>query len=191
MFLKSSYIHFIAVLLLSTLGAYGQTNPENADQGKTPPGPVFKVGPGITPPRTRHAPNPDYSEEAREAGYEGTCVLWLIVGPDGNPYDIRVARSLGLGLDEKAIEAVRKWRFEPAQKDGGPVAVQINVELAFRLTGSESERISRLEKRANAGDARAQLQLSTAYFAGLGVPQNKVLGLDLLQRAASRGLPLA
>ena len=72
-------------------------------------------------------------EEARKAKYQGTCVLWLVVGPDGRPRDIRVARSLGLGLDEKAIEAVKTWKFEPAMKDGKPVAVQINVEVSFRL----------------------------------------------------------
>ena len=60
-------------------------------------------------------------------------MLWLIVGPDGRPHDIRVSRSLGMGLDEKAIEAVRQWKFEPARKNGQPVAVQINVEVDFRL----------------------------------------------------------
>jgi TonB family protein len=55
------------------------------------------------------------------------------VGPDGRPRDIKVSRQLGMGLDQKAIEAVRMWRFEPATKDGKPVAVQINVEVNFRL----------------------------------------------------------
>jgi TonB family protein len=63
----------------------------------------------------------------------GTVVLWLVVGPDGKPRDIKVLRTLGLGLDEKAIEAVRNWRFEPAMKDNKPVAVQINVEVNFHL----------------------------------------------------------
>jgi len=57
----------------------------------------------------------------------------MIVGPDGGPHSIRVARSLGLGLDEKAIEAVRQWKFEPAIKDGKPVAVQMNIEVRFQL----------------------------------------------------------
>jgi len=90
-------------------------------------------GGGVSAPKSLFAPDPEYSEEARKAKYQGTCVLYLIVGPDGKPRDIRVARSLGLGLDEKAIEAVRQWKFEPAMKDGKPVAVAINVEVDFRL----------------------------------------------------------
>ncbi len=96
-------------------------------------GGVFRVGGGVSAPRALDTPDPDYSEEARKAKYQGTCVLWLIVGPDGKPRDVKVARALGMGLDQKAIEAVRNWKFEPAMKDGRPVAVQINVEVNFRL----------------------------------------------------------
>lgn len=96
-------------------------------------GGVFRVGGGVTAPRAIDAPDPEYSEEARKAKYQGTCLLWLIVGPDGKPHDIKVARALGMGLDEKAIEAVRNWKFEPAMLNGKPVAVQINVEVNFRL----------------------------------------------------------
>jgi len=96
-------------------------------------GGVFRVGGGVSAPKALFAPDPEYSEEARKAKYQGVCVLWLIVAPDGRPRDIKVARSLGLGLDEKAIEAVKTWKFEPAMKDGKPVAVQINVEVSFRL----------------------------------------------------------
>jgi len=96
-------------------------------------GGAFRVGGGVSAPKAIYAPDPEYSEEARKAKYQGTCVLWLVVGPDGKPRDIKVARTLGLGLDEKAIEAVKQWKFEPAMKDGKPVAVQINVEVSFRL----------------------------------------------------------
>ena len=96
-------------------------------------GGVFRVGGGVSAPKIIYQPDPEYSEEARKAKYSGTCMLWLIVGQDGRPRDIRVARTLGLGLDEKAIEAVKTWRFEPAMKDGKPVAVMINVEVSFRL----------------------------------------------------------
>jgi len=104
-----------------------------AGRGGGTGGGVFRVGGGVSAPRPIFTPDPEYSEEARKAKYQGTCVLWLIVGPDGKPRDIKVARTLGLGLDEKAIEAVKQWKFEPAMKDGKPVAVQINVEVSFRL----------------------------------------------------------
>ncbi len=96
-------------------------------------GGVFKVGGGVSPPKGLYTPDPEYSEEARKAKYQGTVILWLIVGPDGRPRDIKISRSLGMGLDQKAIEAVRNWKFEPAMKDNKPVAVQINVEVNFRL----------------------------------------------------------
>jgi protein TonB len=57
----------------------------------------------------------------------------MIVSEHGKPTDIRIARALGLGLDEKAIEAVSNWQFEPATRNGKPVAVQLNVEVNFRL----------------------------------------------------------
>jgi periplasmic protein TonB len=96
-------------------------------------GGAYRVGGGVSAPRAVFSPDPEYSEEARKAKYQGTVVLWVVVGPDGRPHDIRVQRTLGMGLDEKAIEAVRQWKFEPAKKDGQPVAVQINVEVNFRL----------------------------------------------------------
>ncbi len=96
-------------------------------------GGVFRVGGGVTAPRAIYAPDPEFSEEARKAKYQGTVILWAVVGPDGRVKDIRVQRSLGLGLDERAVAALRTWRFDPARKDGVPVAVQINVEVNFHL----------------------------------------------------------
>jgi TonB family protein len=96
-------------------------------------GGVFRVGGGVSAPRALATPDPEYSEEARKAKYQGVVVLWLIVDQNGKPRDIRIARSLGMGLDQKAVEAVKNWKFEPAMKDGRPVAVQINVEVNFRL----------------------------------------------------------
>jgi periplasmic protein TonB len=96
-------------------------------------GGAFRVGGGVSAPKAIYAPDPEYSEEARKVKHMGVVVLWLVVGPDGKPRDIRVVRTLGLGLDEKAIEAVKNWRFEPALKDGKPVAVQVNIEVNFHL----------------------------------------------------------
>jgi protein TonB len=96
-------------------------------------GGVYRVGGGVSAPRLIYGPDPEFSEEARKAKYQGTVVLWMIVGPDGRTHEVRVQRSLGMGLDEKAIAAVRIWRFEPARKNGQPVAVQVNVEVNFQL----------------------------------------------------------
>lgn len=96
-------------------------------------GGVYKVGGGISAPQAISAPDPGYTEEARRAKKQGTCVLWLIVDAAGHPRDLKVVRGLGLGLDEKALEAVKQWRFQPALKDGKPVDVQISVEVEFHL----------------------------------------------------------
>jgi TonB family protein len=88
---------------------------------------------GIRAPRAIIAPDPEYSTQARKEGIAGTVVLSLVVGPDGDPRDITVARSLGHGLDEQAIAAVKRWKFEPGMKDGKPVAVRLSIEVDFRL----------------------------------------------------------
>lgn len=96
-------------------------------------GGVFRVGGGVTAPTLLQKIEPEYSEEARKAKYQGVVVLAVVVTPDGRANNIRVQRSLGLGLDEKAVEAVRKWRFRPGMKDGQPVAVAATIEVNFRL----------------------------------------------------------
>jgi len=96
-------------------------------------GGLYHVGGGVSPPRVIYQPEPEFSEEARKAKFQGTCTLYLIVGIDGRPTDIRVVGSLGMGLDEKAIEAVKNWKFEPAMKDNHPVRVPIEVEVDFHL----------------------------------------------------------
>jgi TonB family protein len=78
--------------------------------------------------------DPEFSDEARRAKYQGICLISLIVDTDGNPQNIHIARALGMGLDEKAIEAVKLFKFKPAMKDGKtPVPVQMTIEINFRL----------------------------------------------------------
>jgi periplasmic protein TonB len=96
-------------------------------------GGVYKVGGGISAPQPVSTPDPEYTQEARNAKTEGTCILWMIIDQQGHPRDIRVVRGLGFGLDARAIEAVKQWRFQPAMKDGQPVNVQISVEVGFHL----------------------------------------------------------
>ena len=88
---------------------------------------------GVAPPRVLHQPDPEYSETARQHRLQGTVTLWMIVGTDGLVHNIRVVSCLGDGLDKKAVEAVSAWKFEPAQKNGLPTAVQLNVEVNFHL----------------------------------------------------------
>jgi beta-glucosidase len=97
-------------------------------------GKVFRVGGSISPPVVLKQPVAIFSDEARRAHFQGVCIVALIVDAQGNPQAVHVVRPLGKGLDEKAVEAVRKYRFKPAMKDGKtPVAVAVNVEVNFRL----------------------------------------------------------
>ena len=76
---------------------------------------------------------PEYSEEARKVRHQGTVMLALEVDSDGHPRNIRVTRSLGLGLDERAMDAVARWRFKPGIYNGRPVSAPVSVEVSFRL----------------------------------------------------------
>jgi periplasmic protein TonB len=96
-------------------------------------GGVFRAGGGVSAPTLMFKVEPEYSEEARKAKYQGVVLLYVEVDPSGKATNIRVLHSLGLGLDEKAMEAVRKWKFRPGLKDGRPVTVQAQIEVNFRL----------------------------------------------------------
>ena len=96
-------------------------------------GGVYSVGGGVSEPIPIYKPDPAYSEEARKAKYQGTVVLWIIVDASGVVTDCRVVKPLGLGLDEKAVETVRTWKFKPAMRNGTPVPVRVMVEVSFRL----------------------------------------------------------
>jgi len=96
-------------------------------------GGVFRVGGGVSAPQLLHRVDPEYSEEARKAKHQGTVELYVEVETDGKARKIMVRRTLGLGLDEKAIEAVRQWRFKPAMRDGKAVTVGALVTVHFRL----------------------------------------------------------
>jgi TonB family protein len=92
-----------------------------------------RVGHGISPPRVIHQPEPAFSEPARRMRYQGVVTLAIIVDSEGLPQRIRITNPLGAGLDAKAVEAVSKWKFKPAEKDGQPVAVAIAIEVDFHL----------------------------------------------------------
>lgn len=96
-------------------------------------GGVYSVGGNVSAPVPIYKPEPAYSEEARKAKYQGTVVLWIVVDAAGTVTDCKVVKPLGLGLDEKAEETVRTWKFKPALKNGTPVPVRVMVEVQFRL----------------------------------------------------------
>jgi TonB family protein len=97
-------------------------------------GGVYRIGGGVSAPVPIFTPEAEFSDEARRAKYQGVCLISLIVDAQGNPQNPRVVRPLGMGLDEKALEAVRKYKFKPAMKDGRtPVPVMMSIEVNFRL----------------------------------------------------------
>ena len=94
---------------------------------------AYSVPAAASAPRnwcTASSPN---TPKARKAKYQGTVVLYAVVDPDGLVRTVRVTRSLGLGLDEKALQAVRQWKFRPGLRNGQPVAVAASIEVTFRL----------------------------------------------------------
>ena len=96
-------------------------------------GGAYHPGGGVSIPKVVFAVDPEFSDEARRAKYQGVVVLSVIVDAQGNPQHVHVIRQLGMGLDEKAIEAVKQYRFKPGMKDGKPVPVEINIEVNFQL----------------------------------------------------------
>ena len=98
-----------------------------------PGGGVYRVGGGVSNPTLVYKVEAVYSERAQKAKVQGTVLLYLQVDPSGKAINMRVLHSLGLGLDEKAMEAVKQWKFRPGLKDGTPVTVEAQVEVNFRL----------------------------------------------------------
>ena len=108
---------------------------------------VHRVGgdvspPDVSPPQVIRKVDPEYSEQARKAKCQGAVVLNLVVQRDGTVRNVRVAQSLDVGLDAKAIEAVQQWRFQPGMKDGEPVDVAAIVEVTFRMMDRKNSPIS-------------------------------------------------
>ena len=94
---------------------------------------TVRIGPGVIPPTVISRVQPDYTEEARAAKYEGTVVVKATIGVDGTLKVEKVLRELDHGLTENAVEALKQWKFKPGLKNGKPVAVSLNIEVNFRL----------------------------------------------------------
>jgi protein TonB len=91
------------------------------------------VGGDVSAPRVLSKVDPEYSEEARAAKLDGSVLLDVVIGTDGLAHDINVLNGIGAGLDQKAVEALQKWHFQPGAKDGEPVRVRAKIEFKFRL----------------------------------------------------------
>ena len=96
-------------------------------------GGLMSVGGGVAAPEVIHSVEPEFTEDARRANFQGSVSIKLIVDSQGTPQDVRLVRHLGMGLDEKAIEAVKQYRFKPAMYQGHPVSVQIVIDVDFHL----------------------------------------------------------
>jgi TonB family protein len=94
---------------------------------------AMRVGGGVTPPKLLYKVEPAYTEEARAIKVQGTVLLKAVIDVDGRAKDIQILQSRGMGLDEKAVEAVNEWRFQPGQLGGAPVPVYAQIEVNFRL----------------------------------------------------------
>jgi TonB family protein len=107
-------------------------------KANAPPAPplssgVYRIGGGVTPPKVLQKVEPQYSPEARVARLQGTVSVTVEIGPDGLARNPQIVRGLGLGMDEKAIEAISQWHFQPGTKEGRPVTVLAAIETNFRL----------------------------------------------------------
>jgi TonB family protein len=96
-------------------------------------GGLMSVGGGVSAPQVLHTVEPEFTDAARAANYQGSVSIKLIVDSQGNPQDVRLASHLGMGLEEKAIEAVKQYKFKPAMYQGHPVSVQILIDVDFHL----------------------------------------------------------
>jgi protein TonB len=96
-------------------------------------GRIYLPGHGVVAPVPIYAPDAEFSDEARRARYQGVCLISVIVDTHGNPQNPRVVQRLGMGLDEKALDAIRRYKFKPGTKDGKPVPVLMTIEVDFRM----------------------------------------------------------
>lgn len=116
----------------AALEARTKTVQVQATRPQLPEG-VYRVGNGVLPPRVLEKVDPEYTEEARLAKLSGTVTLLTEIDPDGRAHNTTVTSPIGMGLDEKAVEAIDQWHFQPGAKDGQPVPVMATIEVNFRL----------------------------------------------------------
>ncbi len=94
---------------------------------------AYAVSGDITPPQLTEVASPDYTAEARRKKIEGSVTMTIVVSKRGDVTDARVVQGLGYGLDENALLAVKEWKYKPAERNGEPVAVKMEVSVNFYL----------------------------------------------------------
>ena len=114
--------------------APAKTDPQSSATGASTQTKIHSIGGEVSPPRCISCPNPRYTEAARQYRHEGKTVLWAVLSESGRVESITIAKPLGMGLDEEAVEAVQKWRFEPARRNGEPIATRFTLEVNFHFT---------------------------------------------------------
>lgn len=128
----------------------------------------------VNAPYLYHKTPPEYSDEARLAGLEGMVILHGLIAEDGSTAEMKVSQSLGLGLDEKAIEAVKEWRYLPGSLAGNPIPSPVKVEVEFRLPSKESRwHLIRLEFQPGSETSRP-IFLKADYPSGAGVRRDSI-----------------
>jgi TonB family protein len=140
--LAGGVLHLACYMLLLAPGA-------GISQAQTVPGDVapeftFEGGNGdgyVSPPTLIHWVDPIYTQRMKKAQYEGICAVSLVVDVHGVPQDVHVVRPLGMGLDESAIRAVRQYRFSPAINNGKPIAVKGTVNVRFKKTAQQENKM--------------------------------------------------
>jgi TonB family protein len=131
---------FTALLMLgAAIWCAAQNAPQNKAAGKVASkAPVIEavaLTEGITPPRLSEVASPNYTAEAKKKKIEGTVTLAIVVDKNGDVVEAKVVKGLGYGLDENAVIAVKEWKYKPAEKDGEPIAVRMEVTVDFYLQG--------------------------------------------------------
>jgi TonB family protein len=155
--MRAGQLRVFSILLLASLTGTSASMPAQSDpgypSGTTPAastggggaatgnanGAVMRIGGGVSAPVPVYTVNPEYSEQARKQKAGGTVLVSLIVDTQGMPQNVHIVRGVGLGLDEKAIEAVKQYRFKPAMMGDKPVAVQVNIQVNFQIFKSPEE----------------------------------------------------
>ena len=145
---------------------------------------AYRVGGGVAPPQLTYRVEPEFTELARDAGFQGTVHVDLIVDAEGRVKDPHVAKKVGLGLDEQALAAVETWKFRPGSKEGQPVPVYAQVAVTFQLLDSRDS--SWMASASTSEDRALQARLGKAFYWGRNVTQDYAEALNWFQKAAAQ-----